>query len=345
MDFIPESLVARVKNFVRRYAIACILCLCIVVFALADSSLISVRNIRNILSNAAPLLLSSAAMALCLFEGYIDLCAGSCAVFAAVIAGSFMQSADTAGRFFSALPPMPLFIALPAVLVLFFVIGMCNGFFIKRLFLPPWAATLGTGALLSALTRVYLYDTNSSLKVLEGFTRSYNLFGTGYIGASPVYSIPLPLIFSFAVFTALLVVLKIFLPDLDLPPLHKDRPLLWPAQPKSLTLKQTMLLYGIVSSLFALSGLMVSARSGSASAFSGTEFIMPALTVCVIASLSFFGGTGNWTALVVSVFIFSGFTYAADFIGVNRFLSSAFCALILLISTAADVRTRRKNAL
>ena len=76
MDFIPESFVRRVKTFAGRYAAACILCACVIVFAVTDTSLISLRNIRDVFSNAAPLLISSAATALCLFAGYIDLSAG-----------------------------------------------------------------------------------------------------------------------------------------------------------------------------------------------------------------------------------------------------------------------------
>jgi len=127
--------------------------------------------------------------------------------------------------------------------------------------------------------------------------------------------------------------------------LHKDVPLLWPAYPKDFTLKETVLLYGIVSSLFALSGILISARAGSASAVSGLEFQIKPLIVCFIASLSLFGGRGNWTALAVSVVIFSAFTYAADFIGINKFLSLCICAVIFLASVLSDIRARRRHAL
>ena len=345
MDFIPESFVRRVKTFVSRYAAACILCACVIVFAVTDTSLISLRSIRDVFSNAAPLLISSAATALCLFAGYIDLSAGSAAVFAGIIAGSFVQASETAGRFFPSLPPIPFFIVIPAVLLLFFAVGACNGFIIKKFFVPPWAATLGTGLLLSALSRVYLYDQDISQKVLEGFTKGYTFFGAGYIGASPVYSVPFAVIFSIAVFALLLIVIKTFFPVFNLPVLHKEVPLLWPAYPKDFTLKETMFLYGITASLFALSGIMISARAGSASAVSGLEFQIKPLIVCFIASLSLFGGRGNWTALAVSVVIFSAFTYAADFIGINKFLSLCICAVIFLASVLSDIRARRRHAL
>ena len=76
MDFIPESFTLRAKIFVKRYAAACILCLFIIIFALSDTSLVSLRHIRNVFSDAAPLLLAAAGMGLCLFSGYIDLSAG-----------------------------------------------------------------------------------------------------------------------------------------------------------------------------------------------------------------------------------------------------------------------------
>ena len=86
MDFIPESFTLRVKIFVKRYAAACILCLLIIIFALSDTRLVSLRHIRNVFSDAAPLFLAAAGMGLCLFSGYIDLSAGSAAVFASVLA-------------------------------------------------------------------------------------------------------------------------------------------------------------------------------------------------------------------------------------------------------------------
>ncbi|WP_428769621.1 hypothetical protein V1L52_10990 [Treponema sp. HNW] len=347
MDFIPESFIRRVKVFVRRYAAACILSLCIVIFALSDTSLISLRHIRNVFSDAAPFLLAGAGMGLCLFSGYIDLSAGATAVFASAVAASFLQASDTAGRMFPFLPAFPFFLVVPAAAALCFTVGMLNGFLIKKIVLPPWFASLGTGIFLSSLTRVYLYDKDISLKVLEGFTRGYNFFGTGYFGISPVYSVPFTLIFSIFIFALVIVSVNIFIKDINLPPLHRDIKLFWPVSPKILSLKETMLLYGTASALFALAGMMISARAGAASVsvFSAADFQTEVMAMCFIASFSLFGGRGNWTALAVSVLIFSAFSYASDFVGVNRFLSSGVGALIILISSAADIRTRRKNAL
>lgn len=347
MDFIPESFTLRVKIFVMRYAAACILCLTIIICALSDTSLISLRHIRNVFSDAAPFLPAAAGMALCLFSGYIDLSAGSAAVFASAVAASFMQAADAAGRMFPLLPPLPVFLVVPAVTAFCFAAGMLNGFLIKKIALPPWFATFGTGVLLSSLTRVYLYDKDISLRTLEGFTRGYNFFGTGYFGISPVYSVPFTLIFSLFVFALVIASVHIFLKDMNLPALHRDIKLFWPVSPKILSLKETMLLYGTASALFALAGMMISARAGAASVsvFSAADFQIGTLAICFIASFSLFGGRGNWTALAVSVLIFSAFSYASDFVGVNRFLSSGLCALILSVSAAADIRIRKKNAL
>ena len=184
MDFIPDPFFVRLRRFVLQYAAACFLCLCVVVFAVIDTSLISVRNIRNILSDAAPLLVSASAMALCLFSGYVDFSAGASACFAAAIASSFMQAPEGAGRMFAFLPPFPAFAVIPFVTVLFFAVGMLNGFLIKRVSLPPWFATFATGSVLTALTHIYLCTKDMQLRVLEGFTRQYTLFGVGYIGVN-----------------------------------------------------------------------------------------------------------------------------------------------------------------
>lgn len=347
MDFIPDSFVQHIKTFVKRYTAACILCLFIIVFAFSDTSLISLRHIRNVFSDAAPLLLAAAGMGLCLFSGYIDLSAGSAAVFASALAASFMQAPDAAGRMFPLMPPMPVFFVVPLITVLFFAAGILNGFLIKKIALPPWFVTFGTGVLLSSLTRVYLYDKDISLRTLEGFTRGYNFFGTGYFGFSPVYSIPFTLIFSVFVFAVVIAAVNIFIKELRIPGFHREIKLFWPVSPTILSLKETMLLYGIVSALFALSGMMISARAGAASVsvFSPADFQIGAMAICFIASFSLFGGRGNWIALAASVLIFSAFSYASDFVGVNRFLSSGLCALILLISAAADIRIRKNNAL
>lgn len=347
MDFIPDSFVQRVKAFVKRYAAACILCLFIIIFAFSDTSLISLRHIRNVFSDAAPLLLAASGMALCLFSGYIDLSAGSAALFASVLAASLMQASDSAGRMFPLMPPLPVFLVVPLVTALCFASGMLNGFLIKKIVLPPWFATFGTGVLLSSLTRVYLYDKDISLRTLEGFTRGYNFFGTGYFGLSPVYSVPFTLFFSVLIFALVIAGVNVFVKELRIPGLHREIKLFWPVSPTILNVKEIILLYGIASSLFALSGMMISARAGAASVtvFSAADFQVEITAICLIASFSLFGGRGNWTALAVSVLIFSAFSYASDFVGVNRFLSSGLCALILLVSAAADIRIRKKNAL
>lgn len=333
MDFIPDPFFMRLRRFVLQYAAACFLCLCVVVFAVIDTSLISVRNIRNILSDAAPLLVSASAMALCLFSGYIDFSAGASACFASAIASSFMQAPESAGRMFAFLPPFPAFAVIPFVTILFFAVGMFNGFLIKRVSLPPWFATFATGSVLTALTHIYLCTKDMQLRVLEGFTRQYTLFGVGYIGVNPTLSIPISVIFSLFVFFALRAGIKRFLPEADAP-----------GRSVVQDLKKTMFLFGTVSSLFALSGMMITARAGSIASLSAGEFELHTLAVCFTASLSLFGARGSWAAVAACTFIYSAFMYTADFVGINRFVTLTFRTLIPLTMVWIDIVKRKKTA-
>jgi len=339
MNIKLKSILTTIKEFIIQYAIALTLILLLVLFASIDSSLLSLRNLRNILSNSAPLLLVASGMALCLYIGYIDLSAGAVASFAGIIAGSLMQSADTVGRFFSTIPAISIFLIIPLICILFCVVGICNALLIKRMGIPSWFSTLGFACLLSGGAHVYLYDSDTILKVLSGFSKQFLTFGAGYIGDDPTYSIPITLAAAVLIVVVIWICTKCFSPSIC-PSAHilKSKSI----SQNSLSYKKLILIYGLAGALFALAGMMLAGRTDFASVELGRGLEIDAIAICLIAGFSLFGGRGNFASIFIATFLYTATIYSADFIGINQFVPRIMCGVLLLAAVSIDIR-RMKN--
>ena len=83
---------------------------------------------------------------------------------------------------------------------------------------------------------------------------------------------------------------------------------------------------------------------GSGSAAYGQGWEMDAIAACVVGGISFTGGIGKISGVVVGVLIFTALTYSLTILGIDTNLQFVFSGIIILIAVTLDcLKYVRKN--
>ena len=75
---------------------------------------------------------------------------------------------------------------------------------------------------------------------------------------------------------------------------------------------------------------------GSGSAAYGQGWEMDAIAACVVGGVSFTGGIGKISGVVVGVFIFTALTYSLTILGIDTNLQFVFSGIIILVAVTLD---------
>ena len=75
---------------------------------------------------------------------------------------------------------------------------------------------------------------------------------------------------------------------------------------------------------------------GSGSAAYGQGWEMDAIAACVVGGISFTGGIGKISGVVVGVFIFTALTYSLTTLGIDTNLQFVFSGIIILVAVMLD---------
>ena len=99
-----------------------------------------------------------------------------------------------------------------------------------------------------------------------------------------------------------------------------------------------MLVYLIAGVLYAFSGFLEAARTGSANNQLGEGYELDAIAACVVGGVSMRGGIGKVSGIISGVFIFQMITYGLVFMGVDSFVQYIVKGLIILFAIAVDTQ-------
>ncbi len=301
------SILLKIKDFFIQYSIVCVLFVSVVVFCFIDPTLVSVRNVRNVFSNLAPLMLACIGVAFCFFSGHMDITSGVISSLAGLITASFVQRVDLAERFFS-FAPVSVFLIIPAVVILFSLFGFLYAIVIIKTKIHVRIFTLASIVLLLGISYVYASSYNFDTLEIAEFSEQFVGFGIGYVGKNPAYSVPYTVIFSIVIAILAYVYLKV----LKIPLINENN---------SKSLKDYILLYVPATALFALAGIMIVARNDSATPISSINFSTEAITICLVAGFSLNGRKGHLLSVIITALFYVAFMYCIKFLGWNSYLT------------------------
>ncbi len=321
-----------IKKFFLRYSIICLLFFIVIILCFVDTSLVSFRNIRNIFSDATPVFLFSMGMALCLFLGNVNLSAGSTASLAGIIAGSLVQRLDTAGRIFPVLPVFPAYIVIPLIVALFYVLGVLCSIFQNKTKITLWFLSLAIASIFTGISFLYISNPETYVTQITGFSNQFLQFGIGYIGANQTYSIPVTLITSIIVIAGTCFFLR-----------YKNIEIITKDVKNQITPEKQQTLFACSMALFALAGMMLTARNGVASPTFGIDNTLDAITICLIAGFSLTGKHGSLWAVFIASIAYIALIYCITFIGLNQYVAYIIKGILLIWAVILEKRIYEKE--
>ncbi len=225
-------------------------------------------NLMNVMRQGALIFCFSIGMTMVMILGGLDLSIGAVAALSSVLAATFIKNNQIV---------LGVLIGLGTGLA----IGVISGTVIARFKLPHFIMTYGMMQIANGLTLNYTKGES-----IYGLPDSFRFLGIGFLGAIPVpviCGIALLIIFAFAMNRTILGRSIYAVGDSQTA-----------AAFSAISVKQTIIAtYALSGLLSSITGIIYTARLGSAEGVMGQDWAMQAIAAAVLGGTSFAGGEGS----------------------------------------------------
>ncbi len=390
MGFVSEMKDLLKKN-IRDYGMYIALFFIMAIFSiLTKGTFISARNISKLIDATGYIAVLAVGMTLILIIRHIDLSVGYVAGFLGAVVALLLTQAK-----------LPVFVAIPIVLLIGVGIGLFYGFLVARLNMPAFVVSLAgmlifRGALLQATIRTgTIIVPNASfnalgngyipdLKLLPGYHTITLLLGLLAIVAlfiSQNRTRANKLKYHFEVVSLNVHILKLAFMSLIIAYityiLAQFNGLSWTVvivilvtgifhfltnrtvlgrhiyavggNPEAARLSGisvrnvTFFVFGCMSMLAALSGILYTARLQSATTTAGVAFELDAIASAYVGGVSTSGGVGKVTGSIIGAFVMASLTNGMNLMGIDISWQYVIRGIVLILAVLFDVTTRNKK--
>lgn len=296
-----------------------------------EPSFLSVRNFRNILTQSSVRTIIALGVGGLIVTTGTDLSAGRQVGFAAVISATLLQSTTNINKVFPDLGAIPIIVVILIVVAVGTVVGAFNGAIVALLNIHPFIVTMGSMTIIYGLNSLY-YDFVGGSPI-SGFDERYTNFAQG---AFTIGGTRLPyLIIYAAICTVIMWVLwnkTKFGKNLFAVGGNPEA-----ARVSGVNVVLTLVIvYALSGAYYAFGGLLEAGRIGSATNNLGFMYEMDAIAACVIGGVSFYGGVGRISGVVIGVIILTVINYGLTYVGVSPYWQYIIKGAIIIAAVAFD---------
>jgi ribose transport system permease protein len=310
----------KIRALFSNQAISMLLILILMWFVLSLLSpyFFTVGNLSEITLQTAVIGIIAAGETLIIISGGIDLSVGSIFACSGVLGGLMFQRTAN----------------LPATLlttvICVGVLGLANGFFITRLRVPPFIATLG----MLGIARGFALILSRGIPIF-GLNQQYLWIGQGKIlGFIPVPTIILLLVFALVFFVAHYTRFGRFTYAIGS---NAEAAVL-----SGINLKLvTLCIYTGGGVLCGVASIIEAARLATIQPAGGSGYELLAIGAVVIGGTSLFGGEGNVIATLIGAIIETTIRNGLNILGVNAFWQYVVNGGVIIAAVAVDQLKRR----
>ena len=307
-----------------------IIAIAVIYIAIRVPAFLKLPSIINIISLTAAKLPIALGIGGAIVLTGTDISAGRCVGLTACIAASLLQMTGYANKIFPNLKVMPLWIVLLAV------IGFVNGFFVAKFKLHPFIVTLSTQLIVFGLVLMYLMMGGNNGQTLSGLDSSYTNFVRGTLFKIGDVAVPKYVLYS-VILTVLMWVIwnkTKFGKNMFAVGSNEEA-----ANVSGVNVFRTIVLvFVLAGAMYGITGFIEGARIASCSANTGLNYESDAIAACVIGGVSFVGGTGKISGIVIGVFLLQIIFVGLNFLSVDANMLYVIKGLIILVACAIDMR-------
>ena len=273
---------------------------------------LSLDNILDVLRNTSYILIIAVGMTFVLIGGGLDLSVGSFLALCGLICGIALKAGW----------PIPL--AMLAGLAAGVIGGLLNALVIVRLSIPPLITTLGT-----------LYMARGLVLVITRGTPIYPLPDAfSNLGNGDIAGIPSVVVIALAVSLVGAWTLKYTVFGREVYAIGGNEDT---ARFSGISVQHVKTaVYVIVTALAALSGVLMTARLGSAQPGIGEGYEMQVITAVIIGGTSLSGGSGTILGTALGALFMSVLANGMNLIGVSVYWQKFVMGAIIIIAVGTD---------
>jgi ribose/xylose/arabinose/galactoside ABC-type transport system permease subunit len=306
--------------FIRKNSTLIVLLVLWAGLSVASTHFLTSENILNILLQASNIGIMACGMTLVIIAGEIDLSVGSVEALAGSIAAVLMVNFQ-----------QPAVIGILGALFAGLVVGAINGFFVSKVRIPSFIATLG----MLSIARGFAL-------ILTGGRAVYDLpEAFKFIGQGKVWIVPFPIILAFVIFVLTWVILRYTRFGMNVyavgsNPIAATLSGISPAKIRMAVLT----LSGVCA---AIAGMILASRLNSGNGTVGASDNLDVIASVVIGGASLFGGVGTIMGTLIGVLLVSSIRNGLNLLAVSAFWQQVAIGTLILLAVLLDYLTKVKE--
>ena len=307
-----------------------------VAIAFYRPAFVSPSSIINIISLTAAYLPAALGIAGCIVLTGTDLSAGRAVGLTACVSASLLQSATASNKMWPNIGTLPIPVVIVIALALGALIGAFNGFFVGKFKLHPFIVTLSTQLITYGIILWFFALGGNHGQPITGLSDTYrNAVGGAMFS---VDNTPIP---RYVLYAILLTIIMWFIWNKTT--FGKNMFALGSNEEAARVsgvnvLVTTILVFALAGAMYGWTGFIEGARVAANNANTGLNYELDAIAACVIGGVSFVGGIGKISGIIIGVImlrlIFVGLTFA----GIDQNYQYLIKGAIILFACALDMR-------
>ena len=299
---------------VRELAIAAVLVVMLGATQLANGAFLSAQGIKDLLLNAAILVLVATGQAMVVITRNVDLSVGSVLGITAFAAGDYLQGGGN-----------PLLAVVIAV-ALGAAFGVLNGLLVSLGQVPALVVTLGTLYIIRGIDSIWAGSREITANGLPG--------GFLTFGHDGVWAIPYLGLLAALVLAAVAYYLRSYRSGRELYALgsNSDAALLAGVPVR----KRLLAAYIACGALAGLAGALYLARFGNVDSGTGSGYELTVVSTVVVGGVAFTGGSGSVYGAALGAVLLTSINSVLPAIGVSSVWVLAIDGILLLVAIAVD---------
>jgi len=326
-----------VVNWALDHAMIIIIIAMAIYVQIMKPAFFSVPSLVNIVSLTAARLPMALGVAGCIVLAGTDLSGGRIAGMTAFIAAILLQKVGANGKILEGIGPQPLILVIILVMIVGAMVGMVNGFCMGKYKLHPFIVTLATQMITYG---VYLTISNS--KQVSSLDTSYT---TSFV-TRPLFKIGPTSVMTYVLLAVILTCVMwvvwnktTFGKNMFAVGSNEEA-----ARVSGVNVLATIVgTFMIAGALYGYTGFVEAARLGSSTATLGLNYESDAIAAVVIGGVSFVGGTGKISGVILGVFMMQLIMSGMTFLGISGNVTYIIKGAVILFACILDMRKYRSK--
>ena len=321
-----------ILNWLLDHAMIIIIILLAIYVQTQKSAFLQPASLVNIISLTAARLPMALGVAGCIVLAGTDLSGGRIVGLTAFVASILLQKSGVTGKFLENVDPQFIPLVLIAVMVIGAAIGALNGFCVAKFKLHPFIVTLAT-----QMITYGLYLTLSGSKQISSLDPSYT---TDFV-TKPLFKIGTTSVMTYVLLAVILTALMWFVwnkttfgKNMFAVGSNEEA-----ARVSGVNVTLTIIgVFMLAGAAYGYTGFAEAARLGSSTGTLGLNYESDAIAACVIGGVSFVGGTGKISGVILGVFMMQLIMSGMTFLGISGNITYIIKGAVILVACALDMR-------